>query len=158
MFADGQDGHFISWGLISCCHFDWHSSCNREAEHLFLWQENLHSSWLLESQLCLDLFLQNLIQDLPCVQLSLTAPSVQVSRSVVSDSVRPHESPHARPPCPSPSPRVHPNPCPSSQWCHPAISSSVIPFSSCPNPSQHQSLFQWVNSSHEVAKVLGFQL
>ena len=47
---------------------------------------------------------------------------------------------------------------PSSWWCHLAISSSVIPFSSCPNPSQHQSLFQWVNSSHEVAKVLEFQL
>ena len=44
-----------------------------------------------------------------------------------------------------------------SQWCHPAISSSVVPFSSYPNPSQHQSLFQWVNSSHEVAKVLEFQ-
>ena len=50
------------------------------------------------------------------------------------------------------------NSCPSSQWCHPAISSSVVPFSSCPNPSQHQCLFQWVNSSHEVAKVLEFQL
>ena len=47
-------------------------------------------------------------------------------------SFRPHESQHARPPCPSPTPRVHPNPCPSSWWCHPAISSSVIPFSSCP--------------------------
>ena len=46
----------------------------------------------------------------------------------------------------------------TSQWCHPAISSSVVPFSSCPHPSQHQSLFQWVNSSHEVAKVLEFQL
>ena len=45
-----------------------------------------------------------------------------------------------------------------SQWCHPAISSSVVPFSSCPHPSQHQSAFQWVNSSHEVAKVLEFQL
>ena len=50
-----------------------------------------------------------------------------------------------------------PNSRPSSQWCHPAISSSVVPFS-CPNPSQHQSLFQWVNSSHEVANVLEFQL
>ena len=58
--------------------------------------------------------------------------SVQLSRSVVSDSLRPHEPQHARPPCPSPTPGVHPNPCPSSQWCHPAISSSVIPFSSCP--------------------------
>ena len=57
---------------------------------------------------------------------------VQFSRSVVSDSFRPHEPQHARPPCPSPTPRVYPNPCALSWWCHPAISSSVIPFSSCP--------------------------
>ena len=56
--------------------------------------------------------------------------SVQFSRSVVSDSLWPHESQHARPPCPSPTPGVHPNSCASSRWCHPAISSSVIPFSS----------------------------
>ena len=173
--------------------------------------------------------------------------SDQISRSVVSNSLRPHESQHARPPCPSPTPRVHSDSCPSSQWCYPATSSSVVPFSSCPqplpasesfpmsqlftwggqstgvsasasvlqfssvaqscptlcdpmnhstpglpvhhqlpeftqthshrfsdaiqpshplsspsppapNPSQHQSLFQWVNSSHEVAKVLKFHL
>ena len=58
--------------------------------------------------------------------------SVQFSRSVVSNSLRPHESQHARPPCPSPTPGVHSNSRPSSQWCHLAISSSVIPFSSCP--------------------------
>jgi len=58
--------------------------------------------------------------------------SVQFSRSVVSDSLRPHESQHARPPCPSPTPRVHPNPCPLSWWCHPTISSCVILFSSRP--------------------------
>ena len=57
---------------------------------------------------------------------------VHFSHSVVSDSLRPHELQHARPPCPSPTPWVYPNPCPSSLWCHPAISSSVIPFSSCP--------------------------
>ena len=57
--------------------------------------------------------------------------SVQFSRSVMSDSLRPHESQHARTPCPSPSPGVHWNSCPSSRWCHPAISSSVVPFSSC---------------------------
>ena len=56
----------------------------------------------------------------------------QFSHSVVSDSLWLHESQHARPPCPSPTPRVYPNPCPSSWWCHPAISSSVVPFSSCP--------------------------
>ena len=84
--------------------------------------------------------------------------SAQFSRSVVSNSLRIHESQHTRPLGPSPTPRVHPDSRPSSQWCHPAISSSVIPFSSCPNPSQHQSLFQWVSSSHELAKVLEFQL
>ena len=59
-------------------------------------------------------------------------PLVQFSCSVVSDSLRPHELQHSRPPCPSPIPGVHSNSRPSSQWCHPAISSSVIPFSSCP--------------------------
>ena len=58
--------------------------------------------------------------------------SVQFSRSVVSDSLQPHESQPARPPCPSPTPRVHSDSRPSSQWCHPAISSSVVPVSSCP--------------------------
>ena len=57
--------------------------------------------------------------------------SVQFSRSVMSDSLRPHESQHARPPCPPPTPGVHWNSCPSSWWCHPTISSSVVPFSSC---------------------------
>ena len=56
----------------------------------------------------------------------------QLSRWVVSDSLRPHESQHARPPCPSPTPAVHSDSRPSSQWCHPAISSSVVPFSFCP--------------------------
>ena len=87
----------------------------------------------------------------------LSSPSVQFSGSVVSNSLRPCESQHARPPCPSPTLRVHPNWCASNQWCHPAISSSVVPFSSCPQSSQHQGLVQWVNSSHEVAKVLEFQ-
>ena len=63
-----------------------------------------------------------------CIQLS----SVQFSRSVVSNSLRPHDSQHARPPCPSPTPGVHSDSCPLSQWCHPAISSSVVPLSSCP--------------------------
>ena len=57
--------------------------------------------------------------------------SDQFSRSVMSDSVQPHESQHARPPCPSPVPGVHSESCPLSWWCHPAISPSVVPFSSC---------------------------
>ena len=63
-----------------------------------------------------------------CIQFS----SVQFSHSVVSDSLWPHESQHARPSCPSSTPGVHSDSRPSSQWCHPAISSSVVPFSSCP--------------------------
>ena len=58
--------------------------------------------------------------------------SVQFSHSVMSNSLWPHEPQHTKPPRPSPTPGVHPNPCPLSQWCHPTISSSVIPFSSCP--------------------------
>ena len=86
----------------------------------------------------------------------ITFSSVQFSCSVVSDSLWPCESQHARPPCPSPTLGVYPNSCPSNQWCHPVISSSVVPFSPAPNPSQHQSLFQWVNSSHEVTKYWSF--
>ena len=58
--------------------------------------------------------------------------SVQFSRSVMSDSLRTHEPQHARPPCPSTTPRVYPNPWPLSRWCHPIISPSIVPFSSCP--------------------------
>ena len=67
-----------------------------------------------------------------CLVGTMLSYSVQFSRSVVSDSLRPHESQHARPPCLSLSPGVYSNPCPSSRWCHLAISSSVAPFSSCP--------------------------
>ena len=63
---------------------------------------------------------------------SVTISSVQFSCSVVSNSLRPHESQHARRPCPSQTPGVYSNSCPSSRWCHPAISSSVVSFSSCP--------------------------
>ena len=83
--------------------------------------------------------------------------SVQFSHSVVSDSLRPHGLQHARPPCPSPTPGVHPNPCPSSRWCHPTISSSVVPFSSCPQSfpasgsCQMSQLFTWSGQSIGVS-------
>ena len=70
------------------------------------------------------------------------SPSVQFSRSVVSNSLRPHESQHSRPPCLSPTPRVYPNSCPSSWCCHPTISSSVFPFSSCPRSFPESGSFQ----------------
>ena len=84
--------------------------------------------------------------------------SVQFSHWVVSDSLWPHESQHARPPCPSPTPGVHSDPHPWSQWCHPASHPLSSPSPPAPKPSQHLSLFQWVNSPYEVAKVLEFQL
>ena len=71
-----------------------------------------------------------------------TQDSVQFSHSVVSDSLWHHELQHTRPPCPSPTPGVHPNPSPSSRWCHPTISSSVIPFSSCPQSFPASGSFQ----------------
>ena len=71
-----------------------------------------------------------------------TASSVQFSRSVVSDSLRLYEPQHTRPPCPSPTPGIHPNTCPLSRWCHPAISSSVIPFSSCSQSLPASGSFQ----------------
>ena len=74
--------------------------------------------------------------------LGLFPVSVQFSRSVVSDSLRPHEPQHTRPPCPSPTPGVYPNPCPLSRWCHPTISSSVVSFSSCPQSFPASGSFQ----------------
>ena len=82
----------------------------------------------------------------------------QFSRLVVSYSLWSHGLQQARPPCPSPTPGVYPNLCPLSRWCHPTISSSVVPFFSCLQSFQHQSLYKWVSSSHQVAKVLEFHL
>ena len=88
--------------------------------------------------------------------------SDQISHSVMSDTLRPHESQHARPPCPSPTPGVHSDSSPSSQWCHPAISSSVLPFSSCPQslPASEtlpmSQLFPWGGQSTGVSALPSF--
>jgi len=88
--------------------------------------------------------------------------SVYFSRSVMSDSLQPHESQHARPPCPSPTPGVPSDSRPSSQWCHPAISSSVVPFSSCPQslPASESfpmsQLFAWGGQSTGVSALASF--
>ena len=88
--------------------------------------------------------------------------SVQFSRSVVSDSLWPHELQHARPPCPSPAPRVHSNSRLSSQWCHPATSSSVVPFFSCPQslPASESfprsQIFSWGGQSTGVSALASF--
>ena len=88
--------------------------------------------------------------------------SVQFSCSVVSNSLRPHKSQHASPPCSLPTPRIHSDSCPSSQWCHPAISSSVVPFSSCPQslpasePFPMSQLFAWGAQSTGVSALASF--
>ena len=88
--------------------------------------------------------------------------SVQFSHTVVSDSLRPHESQHARPPCPAPTSGVHSDSRPSSWWCHPAISSSVVPFSSCPQslPASESfpmsQLFAWGGQSIGVSASASF--
>ena len=88
--------------------------------------------------------------------------SVQFSRSVMSDSLWPHESQHTRPPCPSTTPGVHWEAHPSSQWCHPAISSSIVPFSSCPQslPASESfpmsQLFAWDGQSTGVSALGSF--
>ena len=78
-----------------------------------------------------------------CSQCSLS--SVQFSCSVMSNSLQPHEPQHTRPPCPSPTPRGYPNSCPLSRWCHPTISSSVIPFSSCLQ-------YDWTSGSFQMSQ------
>ena len=91
------------------------------------------------------------------ILLNMLFSSVQFSCSVMSNSLQPHELQHARLPCPSPAPRVHPNSCPSSQWCHPAISSSAVPFSSCSQslPASESfpmsQFFTWGGQSTEVS-------
>ena len=88
--------------------------------------------------------------------------SVQFSRSVVSDSLWPHESQHTRPPCPSPTPGIHSDSRPWSQWCHPAVSSSIVPFSSCPQslPTSESfpmsQLFKWGDQSTGVSALALF--
>ena len=80
-------------------------------------------------QVCLSILLMESISD-------------QFSHSVVSDSLRPHELQHTRPPCPLPTPGAYPNSCPLSQWCHSTVSSSVVPFSSCPQSFSASESFQ----------------
>ena len=93
---------------------------------------------------------------------SLNFSLVQFSRSVMSDSLRPRESQHTRPPCPSPTPGVHSNSRPSSQRCHPAISSSGVPFSSCPQSLSAlesfpmSQLFAWGGQSTGVSALASF--
>ena len=94
---------------------------------------NIHfiGEWYLETKFWV-LNRMSLLQVPLREYMHVSVSSVQLSQSVMSNSLRPHEAQHTRPHCPSPTPGVHPNIYPLSQWCHPTISSSVVPFSSCP--------------------------
>ena len=107
-----------------------------------------------------DMMLKEIVSLIPLSDLCFT--SVQFSRSAVSNSLWPHESQHAKPPCPLPTPGVYPNSCLLSRWCHPAISSSVGPLSSCPQslPASESfpvsQLFTWCGPSTGVSALTSF--
>ena len=136
---------------------------------------NLDTSWWLATQVLTKLspyfkfrtgkpvlITLHIKSTVPPTPLNLLFSSVQFSRSVVSDSLRPHESQHARTPCPSPTPGVHSDSRPSSQWYHPAIPSSVVPFFSCPQslPASESfpmsQLFTWGGQSTGVSALASF--
>ena len=128
--------HFIVWSKIILWH-DWNSDICFNSIFILLdllnsWNHNVFiSTWDHKDSTYIY-----------SKSMNLVLISVQFSHSVVSDSLQPHEPQHARPPCPSPTPRVHPNTCPLSWWCHPTISSSVIPFSSYPQSFPASRSFQ----------------
>ena len=102
------------------------------------------------------IFLWTTLRDIKFSECDLgSTSSVQFSCSVVSDSLRPHGLQHARPPCPSPAPGACSNSCPSSQWCHPTISSSVVPFSSCPQSFPASGSFQMSQLSASGGQSIG---
>ena len=115
----------------------WPSYCTPD-QFYFLGLQNIYRQWLQPQNEKILLLGRKVMTNL-----------VQFSCPVMSDSLQPHELQHTRPPCPSPTPGVHPNPCPLSRWCHPTTSHPL----SSPSPpalslSQHQGLFKWVSSSH----------
>ena len=133
--------------------------CKEGQRHSVLCWFNFLESVKVEKKKMLNLRVSpsRLFPNIQECDISLWWSVSQFSRSVMSDSLRPHESQHTRPPCPSPTPRVYPNSRPLSQWCHPAISSSVVPFSSCPQslPASESfpmsQLFAWGGQSIGVS-------
>ena len=115
--------------------------CDTDAEFLLLWETSVFAlKALLEVTKRSPFTLWGIIfvyrlwmlfRSKNTFRAASSLSSVQFNHSVVSDSLRPHGLQHVRPSCPSPTPRVYPNSCPLSQWCHPIISSSALPFSSC---------------------------
>ena len=127
------------------------------SSHVRMWELDHKEGWTLKNWCFWTVVLGKTFESpLDCKEIKWVS-SVQFSRSVMSNSLWPHESQHARPPCPSPTPEIYPNSCPSSRWCHPAISSSVVPFSSCPQSFPESGsftmsqLFAWGSQSIGVS-------
>ena len=135
-----------------------------------IWFRNIQSEWLREHTLRqifmillgINLFKKSTfffnLRSCCSNYLIIKSSFSQFSRSVMSNSLQPNGLQHASLPCPSPTPRACSNSCPLSWWCHPPSHPLLSPSPPTFNLSQHQSLFQWVSSSHQVAKVLEFQL
>ena len=134
-----------------CLNYPW---LNLIISHEMIWDDHTHSYEFINHP--------SANETLRAVKVYIPFRSVQFSCSVVSDSLRPHESQHTRPPCPSPTPGVHSDSCPSSLWGHPAISSSVIPFSPCPQslPASESfpmnQLFAWGSQSTGISALASF--
>ena len=127
--------------------------------HVWMWELDYKESWEQKNWCFWTVLLEKTLESpLDCTEIQ----PVQFSRSVESYSLQPHELQHARPPCPSPTPGAHSDSCPSSQWCHPAISSSVVPFYSCPQslPTSEcfpmTKFFTWGGQSTGVSALASF--
>ena len=135
--------------IKKCTNNQFWRGCGEKATLLHCWWE---CKWIKPQEQYGDSF----------KKLEIKSPSVQFSSVAQSDSLWPHESQHSRPPCPSPTPGVHSDSCPLSQWCHLAISSSVIPFSSCllyfpaSESFPMSQLFVWGGQSTGVSALASF--
>ena len=145
--------------------FSFMSNCIRNCETVFrvsvpFYIPSSNAEWSSFCEFCQHLLLSLIL--LLLLSWLVCSVQLQFSRSVVSESLRPHESQHTRTPCPSPTPGLHPDSRPSSQWCHLAISSSVVPFSSCPQslPASQSfpmsQLFAWSGQSTGVSALASF--
>ena len=158
--------HPSLWSNLTSVHeywknhiFDYTDHCHQVMSLLFNTLSRFVIAFLPRNRHLLISWLQSLstvILETKKIKSATVSTSVQFSHSVVSDSLRPNGLQHTRPACPSPTSGVYSNSCPLSPWCHPTIS-SCFPFSFCLQSFPASGLFQWVNSSHEVAKVLEFQ-
>ena len=164
----------LSHWYLGCSHviffMQWYDSVHEKTTYAYAFRQTLLGSGFFPIRVSPRLLLALIVLPPEWIYLNKhefkhrlwNQGSFQFSCSVVSDSLRPHKLQHARPPCPSQTPGVHSDSCPLSRWCHPAISSSVIPFSSCPQSlpasesfpmSQH---FAWGGQSFGVSALASF--